>query len=250
MPGIPTNVTEPGSRHAGGVAGLGEILVVFAVGVAVIAGAKPWVGENPVAQQAAAWVANVLMLALVWLGLRWRGQTWRRFGLPFARPGRRAVLRAVLASFAVFAAGAVGFMIGAVIMANIVGVPEGADMSGYDYLRGNLLLTILALPAVYIGSSLCEEVIYRGFLINRVAELAGGGKAGFRLGVVVSAVVFGLVHYTWGPTGMVQTAFMGLALAISYLLVRRNLWVLILAHAYLDTILILQMYFGAAQGAG
>ena len=37
---------------------------------------------------------------------------------------------------------------------------------------------------------------------------------------------------------------MGLALGISYLLVKRNLWVLILAHAYMDTVLMVQMYLG------
>ena len=35
---------------------------------------------------------------------------------------------------------------------------------------------------------------------------------------------------------------MGLALGTSYLIVKRNLWVTILAHAYMDTILVLQMY--------
>ena len=37
---------------------------------------------------------------------------------------------------------------------------------------------------------------------------------------------------------------MGVALGASYLAVKRNLWVIILAHAYMDTILVLQMYFG------
>jgi membrane protease YdiL (CAAX protease family) len=43
---------------------------------------------------------------------------------------------------------------------------------------------------------------------------------------------------------------MGLALAASYLLVRRNLWVLVLAHACIDTLLLVQLYLGpAATGA-
>jgi hypothetical protein len=37
---------------------------------------------------------------------------------------------------------------------------------------------------------------------------------------------------------------MGLAFAVSYLALGRKLWPLILAHGYLDTILIMQMYFG------
>ena len=45
---------------------------------------------------------------------------------------------------------------------------------------------------------------------------------------------------------MVQTGFMGLALGLAYLAVGRNLWVTILAHGYMDTLLMLQMYFGAS----
>jgi len=226
---------------------IAEAFLVFGVALAVILGSRPFAGGNPIKLQAAAWVANVLMLLIIWIGLRLRGQTWRRFGLRFARISRGPALRAVLVSLGVFIAGLAGFAIGAIIMANIVGIPDSADMSGYDYLRGNLPLTLLALVAVYIVSSFGEEVIYRGFIINRIEELVGRGRLGTAIAVVCSAVIFGLVHFTWGPTGMVQTAFMGLALAVSYLVVGRNLWILILAHAYLDTILIVQMYLGSGQ---
>ena len=37
---------------------------------------------------------------------------------------------------------------------------------------------------------------------------------------------------------------MGLALGIAYLRLKRNLWVTVLAHAYMDTILFVQMYLG------
>ncbi len=47
----------------------------------------------------------------------------------------------------------------------------------------------------------------------------------------------------WGASGIVQTGFMGLALGVSYLVVGRNLWVTILAHADMDTILMVQMFF-------
>ena len=226
----------------------GELVVVFIVAVALIMGAEPLVGENPLARQGVVWVANVLMLVMVWLGLRLRGQGWGHFGLSLRLANRRSVVRAVLQSFVVFVAAVAAFVVGAVVMANIVGKPEAADMSGYDYLQGNLPMLILALVAVYIVSSFGEEVIYRAFLINRIAELWSGGKAAWTLAVVISSIVFGLVHFGWGLTGMVQTGFMGLALGVSYLVVRRNLWVTILAHGYMDTILFLQMYFGAGQG--
>lgn len=57
-------------------------------------------------------------------------------------------------------------MVGSIVAANLMTIPEGADMSGYNYLQGNLPMLLLALAGVYVVSSFGEEVIYRGFLIN------------------------------------------------------------------------------------
>ncbi len=83
------------------------------------------------------------------------------------------------------------------------------------------------------------------FLMNRIAELGSGSRAAWAWAVVLSSLAFGAAHYTWGFAGMVQPTFMGLALGVSYLVVGRNLWVTILAHGYMDTMLLLQMYFAA-----
>ena len=55
---------------------LAELGVVFAVPIAVILGSASLVGENPVSFQAFVWVAYVLMLLLIWTGLRLRGEGW------------------------------------------------------------------------------------------------------------------------------------------------------------------------------
>jgi hypothetical protein len=49
--------------------------------------------------------------------------------------------------------------------------------------------------------------------------------------------------------GIVQTGFMGLVLSAAFLKLERNLWVLVLTHFYMDTILLVQLYFAPA-GAG
>ncbi len=116
-------------------------------------------------------------------------------------------------------------------------------MSSYTYLKDNIGMLFLTLGGVYIVSSFGEEVIYRAFLINRISELGLRGKAGKIIVVVMSSIVFGLAHYSWGIMGVVQTIFMGFALGCSYLYLKKRIWVLILAHAYMDTILMLQLYF-------
>ncbi len=232
-----------GAPAARPVANLVEILVVSLVALAVVGIGWRLVGEEPLARQAVVWVANVLMLATIWAGLRLRGEGWERFGLRFRRPAPRAILRAVLQSLAVAAVALAAFAAGSVVAAPLAGA-SAADMSGYAYLQGNLPLLLLALAAVYVVSSLGEEVIYRGFLMNRLAELGAGSRAAWGTAVVVSATVFGLVHFDWGPVGIIQTGFMGLGLALAYLAVRRNLWVLVLAHAGIDTLLLVQLYSG------
>ncbi len=221
---------------------IAEFAIVIVVAVLVIAAGWKIVGDGTLARQLVIWVANVMMLATVWLGLRLRNQTWAHFGLAFTRVDRRALLRVAVQSVVVFLAALLAFVVGAILMGMIVGRPTPADMSSYAYLQGNLPMLLLALAGVYVVSSFGEEAIYRGFLMTRIAEMGGAGKWAWRAAVAVSAVVFGLIHFGWGLAGIVQTTFMGLALAVAYLIVGRNLWVLVLAHAYMDTILLVQLY--------
>jgi membrane protease YdiL (CAAX protease family) len=129
-------------------------------------------------------------------------------------------------------------------MANISGMPESADMSNYEYLHNNVFMLILTLLGVYIVSSFGEEVIYRAFLISRLSELGLDSKNGKMAAVAISAVIFGLAHYEWGLTGIVSTAFMGLVMGIFYLKYN-NLWILVLAHAYMDTLLLVPLFFAS-----
>jgi hypothetical protein len=140
----------------------------------------------------------------------------------------------------VFIAALIGFVIGSIIMANITGIPENPDMSGYNYLKDNIFILIGVLISVFIISSFGEEVIYRGFLITRISEIDVNSKLLLKFAILLSSIIFGLIHFEWGPMGIVQTGF--IALAISFILVKRNLWILIFAHAYMDAILLIQMY--------
>lgn len=225
---------------------LAEIGMVVLVAAATIAGGWALVGDGMLARQGVVWVANVLMLLTIFGALRLRGEDPAHLGLALRWPGWRGTAVAVLKSLVVFVLAVAAFILGAVLMVGPDGAPEKADMSSYAWLHGNLPMLLLALLAVYIVSSFGEEVIYRGFLINRIAEIGGGGRGAVAVAVAVSAVVFGLIHFGWGPVGMVQTTLMGLALAIAYLMLQRKLWILVLAHAYMDTLLLVQIYLAPA----
>jgi membrane protease YdiL (CAAX protease family) len=227
------------SRLAAGL----EIVVLFAVAVLIIGIGLSFVGEDLFARQLIIVAANMAMLMVVWLGLRLRRQSVVSLGLSLGFTGWRPVVTGFAKSVVVLVLALAGFMFGSMIMANITGIPQQADTSGYNYLQGNLPMLLVSLISIYVVSSFGEEVIYRGFLINRLEYLLGGGRRATWLAVVVSSLIFGFAHFGWGIVGVVQTTFMGLALAGSYLLFRRNLWVLVLAHVYLDTALIVPLYY-------
>ncbi len=92
-------------------------------------------------------------------------------------------------------------------------------------------MCVLALAAFVVGTVAMKNV---------TVAPAGADLSGYNY------LQGGLAHFDWGIVGIVQTAFMGLALAISYLVTKRNLWALVLAHACIDTLLLVQMYSGVA----
>jgi membrane protease YdiL (CAAX protease family) len=224
---------------------IGEILLLFIFAIAFIKLITPLVGDNLLFKQLVVWVANILMLIIVWTGLKLRGESWKDFGLTFKSISWSAGLKGFLLSLLVFVLALAGFIIGSIVMANITGIPGTADTSSYDYLKDNVGMLLLTLGGVYIVASFGEEVIYRAFLINRISELGHGTKIATIIAVILSSVIFGLVHYDWGPMGIVQTGFMGLVMGIFYIKLKKRLWILILAHAYMDTILMVQVYLAS-----
>lgn len=224
---------------------ISEILIIFVLAYALIKLMTPYAGDNLLLKMGIIWCTNIFMLFLVWLGIKLRGQKFSDFGLTFRRVNLKESMRIILRSLLVCVLAILGYILGTIIMANISGIPETADMSNYEYLHNNVFMLILTLLGVYIVSSFGEEVIYRAFLINRMTELGLDSKYGKMAAVAISAVIFGLVHYEWGPTGIVSTAFMGLVMGIFYLKFNKNLWILVLAHAYMDTLLLVPLYLAS-----
>ncbi len=66
---------------------------------------------------------------------------------------------------------------------------------------------------VSITAGICEEALYRGFLIWYL-----GNYVGILHAALISVLVFGLAHAYQGKDGMLKTSAMGLVLAIIYVL--------------------------------
>lgn len=85
--------------------------------------------------------------------------------------------------------------------------------------------------AVAINAGVCEEVLYRGFLLRYLTALLPGlGGTGAAL---VAALVFALAHTYQGALGAVITTLMALGLTALFV-VSHSLWLPTMVHALVD----------------
>jgi membrane protease YdiL (CAAX protease family) len=76
-------------------------------------------------------------------------------------------------------------------------------------------LEMAAFAIVCLTAGVCEEMLYRGWMVNVLRAATGSTWAA----VVASAIVFGMGHLYQGAKGVLRTGFVGLQLAILYVLV-------------------------------
>jgi membrane protease YdiL (CAAX protease family) len=109
------------------------------------------------------------------------------------------------------------------------------DLSRFDSLRGNWGALLALLPTIWISAGICEEIVYRAYLITQTAQLLGDSRAA-RLGaVLLSAILFALAHGHQGMSGVLLTGTLGVLFGVLFLQQRGNLWVNIVAHIVGDT---------------
>jgi membrane protease YdiL (CAAX protease family) len=100
--------------------------------------------------------------------------------------------------------------------------------------------------AVAVSAGVCEEVLYRGFLLHYLTALLPGlGGAG---AVLVAALVFAMAHTYQGPLGAVVTALMALGFTALFV-ASHSLWLAIMVHALVD-LRVLLLWRGDSRGAG
>ena len=112
----------------------------------------------------------------------------------------------------------------------------GADPinQAYHYLVGNRAAMPAMLFATIVGAGWGEETVFRGYLFERLGKLLGPGAAAKVLIVLLTAALFGIVHYPdQGLAGAQQATIFGLVFGTIFATMGR-LWMLMCAHAAFD----------------
>jgi membrane protease YdiL (CAAX protease family) len=183
-------------------------------------------------------VFRLLLLTLIASQSLWlRGSSWRTVGLRRPTSVKRTVL-----------IGVCGAMI--ILLANrLVLLPlierfggSSPDLSALGE-PGDIAGLMRWLAQAWTLAAFVEEMVFRGYLINRITDLVGDTRVGSTVAVVLGGAAFGVAHAYQGPAGVIATGAIGCFLGFLYVRGNRNLWVVILCHAVVDTIGLLAIYF-------
>jgi len=164
----------------------------------------------------AEWMVLIVLLAL-WIS---RAEGLPRVGIGWTKPKWRHLWLGLLAYLLVTGAMMVsGFILPAVGLEPIRSLQPKLVVLGWPVLVG-----------LFVTGTILEEIVYRGFLIERVALLTGR----VWLAGLVSWLAFTLVHlrfFGMGPT--IDVSIFSAALVILYLK-ERSLWPCIVLHGLND----------------
>lgn len=183
------------------------------------------------------------LFLLAWISLRRRGLGWRDVGL--ARPASwwSTVVIGVLCG------------IGMELLELFVTQPllvkyfhKMPDFSALGEIQGKWKILLLFLVGTWTLAAFGEEMVYRGYLMNRVAGLFRKPKVAWTISLIAVSFVFGLAHIDQGITGQVENMINGLLLGVIFLATGCNMWAAIIAHGVTDTVDFLLLYFGKYPG--
>ena len=177
------------------------------------------------------------LFLLAWISLRLRGLRWRDVGLLRFSNWRTTLLLGVGGGILMEL---IELFLSQPLLIRLTG--KQPDLSDFYALRGNLKLTGLALALTWTLAAFGEEMVWRGYLMNRVADLGNRSRLAWAASLVLVNVGFGFAHSYQGITGIIDEGFMGLLLGLLYL--ATNLSVPIVAHGVADTIDVLLLFTG------
>ncbi len=181
--------------------------------------------------------ATPYLFLLAWISLRLRRVQWKQIG--FTRYRTWATTLVLGASYGV------GLELFDLFgkqpfLTQLMGKPP--DLSNFPAVRGNFKSALVIIALIWIVAAFGEELVYRGYLMNRIADLGRGTGTAWIVSLFLISALFGF------STGMIEEGSDGLILGLMYLGYCRNLAIPIVAHGICDTIDIVLLFLGKYPG--
>jgi len=182
---------------------------------------------------------TLYLFPLAWFSLWLRGLRWTDVGLVRFQNWRKTVLVGVLCGVVMEL---LELFISQPLLMRWTG--KAPDLELFRALHGNVTWTLISLAGTWTLAAFGEEMVYRGYLMNRVVDLMRTNRTAWSVSLIVVSCAFGASHIDQGITGQLENMLDGVFLGAIYLACRRNLSVSIVAHGVADTLDVLLLFFG------
>ena len=179
------------------------------------------------------------VLVLIWASLS--GTPWRNLGFVRSANGASDLVVA-------FVAGVFFKILMKAVVMPLLGF--GTANPTYHYLAGNTVAFVATLLWVIVGGGFGEELIWRGFLFERLGALLGPGPRAEIAIVVVTSILFAIAHFPdQRLPGAIQAVFTGFVFGATYARIR-SIWPVMVAHAAFDVAAVLMIYWNLEEPLG
>src|ERR1700724_3905344 len=155
------------------------------------------------------------LFLLGWISIRLRGFRWKDVGLKLGPEPDWPLTKILFVGVVVgVAMEALELFATQPLLTKIFG--QGPDLHQLQRLIGNTQLLILGIVLAWVLAAFGEEAVYRGYLLNRCADLLGRSTTAWTASAVFITVLFGLAHFPQGPAGIVENIIDGAILVAVY----------------------------------
>jgi len=183
------------------------------------------------------------LLLFGWLSLRVRKLRWRDVGLKRFRNWKTTIALGIAAGVLLES---FELLVSQPLLVRFL--HKLPDLEVFRDLNGNLKITLIFIALAWTLAAFGEELVYRGYLMNRVADIFNRTRPAWIISLVIVHLGFGLAHAYQGITGIIDEGLSGLLLGLIYLRTGGNLSVPIIAHGLADTIDFWLIFLGKYPG--
>ncbi len=113
---------------------------------------------------------------------------------------------------------------------------QDADISAFDFIKHHIFNYVFILMMAWIIGGWYEEIVFRGFLQQKIGNLFGRNKHSFLISASITSAIFGLYHIQQGFAGIIHATLFAVITSILLYKFKGNMWYGIIFHACYDTI--------------
>ncbi len=198
----------------------------------------------PLLERTYVFFAGIMLLCLY---LRLKGEKFSTFGLVTPARWLPIIGRALLIFFIAMLFDTVVRPVLDAIVAHATNTSTTLAEQHFASVKGNLGLLLYLIPCGWVFGGFGEEMLYRGFVMTRIAQLLGESRGAWIAAVFLQAIPFALGHSYQGPVGVVAIYVIAVITGAGTLIWGRTLWPAIIAHGLQDTVGFYALYAGIAH---